>query len=60
MPMVGLAMRHGARHCPRALNPPGARSPMCREAAHRGCFASAPGERCAHFGLRKAAAGAAS
>jgi hypothetical protein len=30
------------------------RSPMCRAAAHRGSFASPPGERCAHFGLRKA------
>ena len=55
----GLLIPHceppvSVRHCARAMNPPIARSPMCRAAAHRGCFASPPAERCAHFGLRKA------
>jgi hypothetical protein len=30
-----------------------ARSPLCRAAAQRSAFASPPGERCAHFGLRQ-------
>jgi tetratricopeptide (TPR) repeat protein len=36
------------------MNPPSARSPMCRAAAHRGSFAIASEERCARLGLRRA------
>ena len=36
------------------MNPPGARSPMNRAAAHRGSLASIPGERYAsHVGLQE-------
>ena len=37
------------------MNPPGARSPLCRAAAQRGALALPPGERYAHFGLQEPA-----
>ena len=40
---------------PAGQNSPALRSLVCRAAAHRGSFASPPGERCAHFGLQELA-----